>query len=152
MQKLISHLAKEPPSFKEVLIVLARIAAATPHSADVERSISANNLIKTPGRSCFNIASENKWLFIHFNLPPLSNWDPRKAVVEWLKQKERRELSSTIAASEYGERKTTSQSFFKGIFDEASLKRKFGIDVSLNGEEDLQQSAKKSKICFKKIK
>lgn len=45
LNEVITHLAKTDGSrelYKELLIVLARIAACTPHSADVERCISAN--------------------------------------------------------------------------------------------------------------
>lgn len=115
--------AAKSENFSEILNVFARIVAATPHSADVERSISANNRLKTSGRANFDIKSENKWLFIHFNLPTLENWDPRKTVVVWMNRKERRHHELTVEASENGTRKTTSQPYFKGIFQAASGKR-----------------------------
>lgn len=69
----ISHLAKkdENSSYNIVTTALARIVAATPHSADVERSNSSNNLMKTSLRSSLNINTDNKYLFIYFNLAPL---------------------------------------------------------------------------------
>lgn len=115
--------AAKSDNYSEVLKVLARIVAATPHSADVERSISANNRLKTSGRANFDIKSENKWLFIHFNLPVLEKWNPRKSVVIWMNRKERRHHELTIETSENGTRKTTSQPYFKGIFDTAGGKR-----------------------------
>lgn len=48
--EIISKLSKSDESrdtYKELIIVLARIAACTPHSSDVERMIQANNRLKT---------------------------------------------------------------------------------------------------------
>lgn len=42
-------------TYKEVIIVLSRIYAATPHAADVERCVSANNLLKTVLRSRLSV-------------------------------------------------------------------------------------------------
>lgn len=58
---------------KELITVLARIAACTPHSADVERMISANNRLKTKLRSSISIETENKYINIHTNMPVLAN-------------------------------------------------------------------------------
>lgn len=54
LNEIIVHLSKTDTScetYKELITVLARIAACTPYSADVERCISANNLLKTKQRS-----------------------------------------------------------------------------------------------------
>lgn len=98
-----------------IITLLARIAAATPHSADVERSISANNLLKTNLRSSLELETENKYLFIHFNLPPLIDWNPRKCVIHWINKKVRREHVLSIGNKK---RKTTRQRYFAGIFDQ----------------------------------
>ncbi len=37
--------------YKSVTVALARILAAKPHSADIERLISSCNILKSPGRS-----------------------------------------------------------------------------------------------------
>jgi len=42
-----------------MLTIMARILAAKPHSADVERCISANNLLKTSLRASLDISTEN---------------------------------------------------------------------------------------------
>lgn len=152
LTELLPVLANGRENFHEVFIVLARIAAATPHSADVERSISANNRLKTPGRSSFDITSENKWLFIHFNLPVLQNWNPRKAVVEWLNRKDRRHHELTVEASKNGARKSTSQPYFRGIFEAATGKR----SVPDLDDDQLQEEAeilviipsKRMRHCF----
>lgn len=112
--QLISHLAKSGDAFETVLIAYARVAAATPHSADVERSISSNNLMKTNLRSSLDLRTENRYLFIHFNLPALVNWNPRKAVIHWINKKNRREHNITI---DNRKRKAIQQRLFKGIFE-----------------------------------
>lgn len=113
IHQLILQLAAQRDSFGTVLTALARVAAATPHSADVERTISANNLLKTNIRSSLELKTENKYLFIHFNLPPLIEWNPRKSVIHWLNKKIRREHALSIGNSK---RKSTQQRFFAGIF------------------------------------
>lgn len=55
--------------FSVIKIVLARLLAATPHSADVERSISASNNLKSRLRSRMKLKTENNYLFIYFNMP-----------------------------------------------------------------------------------
>lgn len=102
-------------SYKCVTIILSRIYACTPQAADVERSIKANNLFKTAFRNRISLETENKYMFVHFNMPPLEQWDPRKAILIWLKEKDRREHSNLI------EKKTVHQrKYFKGIFESAS--------------------------------
>lgn len=137
---LLQYLANgsKTSDFPEVFAIIARIAVATPHSADVGRSISANNRLKTIFRSSFDIQSENKWLFIHFNLPPLENWNPRKAILEYLSRKERRQHQLTVEASENGQRKTTSQPYFKGIFNAATGKRSHDYE-NLDDELSIEQ-------------
>lgn len=97
LSKLLLHLVEcdSTNSYTEIILVLARLVAATPHSADVERSISANNLQKTALKSSIKISTENNFLFIHFNLPPLGS---RNGI---------HEMQSII-----GSRQTKKQSFF----------------------------------------
>jgi len=85
--------------FPNVCTMLARVAAAKPHSADVERLISASNLLKSPLRSTMNIETENLSLYINYNMPPLNGWTPigtqftigcLKKNIESLKEKKER--------------------------------------------------------------
>lgn len=110
---MITQLTARGDTFGAVLTLFGRIAAATPHSADVERSISANNLLKTNLRSSIDLKTENKYLFIHFNLPPLIEWNPRKCVIHWINKKVRREHILSIGDKK---RKTTKQRYFAGVF------------------------------------
>ena len=71
-------------------IALARVIAAKPHSADVERLISRYNVLKSPARSRLNTDTLHYYIFIGFNLPPLASYDARPAVRYWLADKKRR--------------------------------------------------------------
>ena len=57
---------------------------AKPHSANVERIISVNNLLRYVHRNQMKIENENNQLFIHYNIPDLENMNPRSAVLAWL--------------------------------------------------------------------
>lgn len=141
--QLISHLAKNGGTYGIVLIAFARVAAATPHSADVERSISSNNLLKTNLRSSIDLQTENRYLFIHFNLPPLVDWNPRKAVHHWINKKNRREHNITIVNCK---RKATQQRHFKGVFEQNKenhhiddIEIEAAIDDEVNEIEELNE-------------
>lgn len=77
-------------SYKELITVLARIAACTPHSADVKRCISANNLLKTKLRSSISIETENKYMYVHTNMPDLAEWNPTAAAKLFAEERVRR--------------------------------------------------------------
>ena len=57
---------------------------AKPHSVDVERIISANNVLKSVHSNRMKIETENNQLFIHYNILYLENWNPRPAILAWL--------------------------------------------------------------------
>lgn len=97
--------------FKKISIVFSRILAATPHSADVERNISANNLLKTSLRNRMCLRTENKYLFIHFNLPVVEEWCPKKSVAKWLHSCDRRERQI-----DNSNLKSSQQSYFAAVF------------------------------------
>lgn len=134
-RQLISHLAADRDSFGTVLTAFSRIAAATPHSADVERTISANNILKTKLRASLELTTENKYLFIHFNLPPLIEWNPRKSVIHWINKKTRREHVLSIGDKK---RKATKQRHFAGIFPTTDEMETRSIDSDYSsGEESI---------------
>lgn len=99
--------------FTELITVLARFVVTTPHSADVERCVSANNCIKTPLRSSIKISTENNLLFVNMNMPPLMKWEPEKTIVHWLTMKERRLHNLTL---ENENTKARKRPYFNGIF------------------------------------
>lgn len=100
--------------FNELATLFARVLACTPHSADVERCISANNSLKTNKRYSVSVKTENKYLFVRFNLPCLEEWDVRPAVLKWISDKNRREVANTSQTTT-----TRNQKYFKHVFKEA---------------------------------
>jgi hypothetical protein len=112
LKQLIATLVKSnTDNFSTIIEVFARVLAAKPHSADVERLISASNTLKSCDRSRMNIETTNLYLYIHYNMPVLSEWDPRAAVMHWLSEKRRRVRSR---------KKARQQPYFNGVFCEAS--------------------------------
>jgi len=109
MPDLVKHLSANADSYPNVLCVMSRILATKPHSADVERCVSGNNLLKTSLRSGLNIDTENAYLFIHHNLPPTAAWDKRTSVLKWLK----------LAHKERPHDKGKCQPYFRHVFTEA---------------------------------
>jgi hypothetical protein len=70
LPELVQRLASSAEDYPNMLTVMARILAAKPRSADVERCISATNLLKTSLLASSTILTQNAYLFIHHNLPP----------------------------------------------------------------------------------
>jgi len=89
LQDKVCQLAQSK-HYMAVTTILARLVAAKPHSADVERLISCSNILKTSDRSSMHLETENLFLFIHYNMPPLVEWDPRPAVMTWLDKRNHR--------------------------------------------------------------
>jgi hypothetical protein len=71
---------------------LARFISAKPHSADVDRLIRSYNIIKTADRSSLTGDTLKHYLYIRHNMPVVSKFDPRPAVIMWLNDKERRQV------------------------------------------------------------
>lgn len=59
------------------------------------------------------ISTENDYLYIHFNMPTLSKWNPRSAVSKYLAEVNRRQSLRTVETTE-----TTQRSHLKHVFDE----------------------------------
>lgn len=97
--------------FPEMITVIARIAALTPNSADCGRVISANNNLKTNKRASLLVSTENDYLYIHFNIPPLEKWNPRPAVTHYIAELNRRKSHRTVE-----DERTTQQPYFNHIF------------------------------------
>ena len=121
---LVSRFASS--SFKNVLIILARIFAAKPHSADVERLISTSNTMKNAIRSRLSVDSENEYLYIYHNMPPLALWNPRKAVHAWISSRQHQVKDTP---------KAPQQAWFRGILaeggrvdNEDDTKRESGVN------------------------
>lgn len=118
LSEIIVKLAKTSESrnnYRELITVLARIAACCPNSADVERCISSNNRLKTKLRNRLTVETENKYLFVHHNMPCVQEWNPTAAANLFVAEKMRRERITTTAKDS----KTRAQRYFKGVFPEA---------------------------------
>jgi hypothetical protein len=105
---------------------------AKPHSADVERLISTSNILKSSDRQSLIVETENEYLFVHFNMPPLTLWDPRPATLLWINSSNRR-LRETSKAREQG--------WFKGIIDQSLNSQVLQNDIL--EEEDTNHSKKR---------
>lgn len=114
--ELFKRISKDESSYKEfeeIIIIIGRIHACSPQSADVERSIKANNTLKTVFRSRLLVETENKYLYVHMNMPVLEQWNPRSAIISFIKEKTRRQHSNLL------EKQTKKNaSYFKGTFDQ----------------------------------
>ena len=112
--------------YSDVCVVLGRILACKPHSADCERVISLYNKIKPTCRSSFKRQTVSDYLYIHMNMPQLCDFDPRPAALRWMEEKDRRARENTKAGK---------QEWFRKVFakddkedeevKEIELKRKF---------------------------
>lgn len=74
-------------NFKNVILLLTKILVAKPSSADVECLISASNLLKSPLRSAINVETKNMYLYVHYNMLPLYDWNPNMAIIIWMNNK-----------------------------------------------------------------
>lgn len=131
LKEIIAKLTKNSASresYSELIVVLSRIAACTPHSADVERCISNNSALKTKLRSKISVETENRYMHIHDNMPDLCEWNPTAAVKWFMADKSRRQRDATT--SEVSKR----QYHFKGVFPEAKLSAETGDDVDNENE------------------
>jgi len=135
LSKIISQLLAAGGHYDTLARVYARILAAKPHSADVERLISSSNALKSIDRSRMSLETENYYLYVHYNMPAIDLWDPRPAVLTWLSTKARRTREVT---------KAKEQNYFKGVFSEA---QKINADDSLDAESDTAEPPLK-KRCF----
>lgn len=120
-------------NYPTITTIFARIAAAKPHSADVERLISCSNKIKTPDRSQLSVETENLYLYIYFNMPPLDSWDPRPAINKWFQNKDRRHKSHE---------KAKEQVYYNGIYKQA-VKQSRNDDTSNDTKEQEKTSKKR---------
>ena len=60
------------------------------------------------------------YIYVHFNMPTLEEWDPRMCVVKWLQQRQRRNKETD---------KARYQRWFKGVFKEATEEKKHTRDI-----------------------
>lgn len=101
--------------FDTIKKALARLVAAKPHSADVERIIHAYNKIKSKDRSNMGQLQLQNQLHVKLNMGPLDVFNPTEAAMKWLTVKKRRDRPVL---------KKKAEPFFKGVFSEADARIK----------------------------
>ena len=94
--------------WQTLTVAVARMLAAKPHSADVERLITSYNNMKTTERSSLSANALSATLFVRHNMPPAALWDPRPATYRWMTTKERRPEPTPCKAKEQEYFKETS--------------------------------------------
>jgi len=99
--------------WKSLSIAVARILAAKPHSADVERIISYYNVLKTCKRSSLSPETIKNSLYIKMNMSVVAEFDPQPAVLKWLNSKKRHSKVQPLGRQ---------QEWYEGVFPEAKLK------------------------------
>lgn len=99
--------------WKSLSTAVARIIAAKPHSADVERIISYYNVLKTCKRSSLSPETIKNSLYIKINMPVVAEFDPQPAVLKWLNSKNRHSKVHPLGRQ---------QEWYEGVFPEAKLK------------------------------
>ena len=107
LRQLVERLCRSKNIYPNMIIALSN-----PHSWDIERLISACNLLKTPMRNGIDIKTQNLYLYVHLSMETLEEWDPRPCIIRWLNQKEHRK--KTVE-------KAKRQIWFKGVFKEANV-------------------------------
>ena len=96
--------------WRAVSLALARLVAAKPHSCDVERLVSASNLLKDDDRCSLNHTTIDAYLHIRLNKPVLADFDVQPAVRAWFgKQRHRAATDADIETA-------IKQEWYKGVF------------------------------------
>ena len=96
--------------WKSVYLAIARTLVAKPHSCDFERLVSAYNLFKNDvddDRCSLSAETIDAYLHIHVNMPVLADYDPRPALLLWMKKSDRRP---------HDNKKAIEQDWFKTVF------------------------------------
>ena len=122
--------------YPNMIIALSKVLAAKPHSCDVERLISACNLLKTSIRNRMDIKTQNLYMYVHLSMETLEEWDPRPCIIRWLNQKEHRKKAVE---------KAKRQRWFKGVFKEANVVNDESDDEEDEVDKTGQNSQKRSK-------
>lgn len=133
LQTLGELIQLDPDNLMVLKTCLARVAAAKPHSSDVERIISKTiipnqisalftvvcsgvyNLLKDTDRASLGPDTLFNYLYINMNMPPLHEYDPGDAVKLWMQKKKRcPHLSNTAKQQEW----------FRGVFADVKQREK----------------------------
>lgn len=109
-------------TWNSLAVAIARIIAATPHSADVERLISFYNILKTSGRSSLSSETIKEDLYIKINMPTVSEFNPHPATIYWLNKKDRHSKPHP---------KAMYQEYYSGVFPESKSESQRGYTYNV---------------------
>jgi hypothetical protein len=119
---------------------LARVVAAKPHSADVERLISVYNKLKTPDRAALSSKTISNYLHVSQNMCDVDDFNPSDAALLWMQNKDRRSRPVT---------KAKQQEWYKSVFREArDAVETVDADDNTFTDQDAQLSALGRKLTF----
>ena len=93
-------------------------------------------------RNRIDIKTQNLYLYVHFNMETLEEWDPRPSIIRWLNQKEHRK--KTVE-------KAKTQRWFKGVFKEAKQARDESDDEEDEVKNAINEQSKDGKNKCKKF-
>ena len=99
LQKLCNSNILDGISPSPLAITLSRILVCKPQSADCERIISAYNRLKTNLKCNLARQTISDYLYVYMNMPTLSEFDVRPAVLAWVNDKDRRCKDAPIKQS-----------------------------------------------------
>lgn len=124
LQKLCNSNILDGISPSPLAITLSRILVCKPQSADCERIISAYNRLKTNLKCNLARQTISDYLYVYMNMPTLSEFDVRPAVLAWVNDKDRRCKDAP---------KAVEQRWFKHVF-------KPDLDNDTDDRTELSQS------------
>lgn len=70
-----------------IFTIFPRSLTTKPHSPEVERLISSNNILKTSKGASLALETERFYLYIHLKMPALDKWDSRSTMQKWINEK-----------------------------------------------------------------
>ena len=90
----ILHMIRESKGYVQLL--LSSMLVVCPHSMTVERVVSLHNILKSDRRESTELETLNHRLYISMNGPGTAQYDPRPAIIQFFKDKSRRQSSTSL--------------------------------------------------------
>ena len=94
MLSLLPYLCKlqkrQVLNVEQLLVVIARLVALSPHNMYVEQCISAYDMIKSEDRSSLKRDTLNDYMIVKMNMPPVATYDMKIPVLKYLNHKKRK--------------------------------------------------------------
>lgn len=90
---LVQVLASSNPS-PLLMTAYSRILAAKHYWTDCKDMSSLSNKLDTPGKLTVSAEVQSLYLYVHYNLPAMCEWEPKRAVTLWRKRNSSRVKST----------------------------------------------------------